>query len=890
MAIEIQAKNPTIQMGIPGPRGERGPKGDPFTYDDFTPEQLESLKGPKGDPFTYNDFTPEQLESLKGSKGDPFTYDDFTPEELEQLKGPKGPKGDAFTYNDFTPEQLAQLKGPKGDSFTYDDFTPEELEQLKGSKGDPFTYADFTEAQLESLKGPKGDKGDAFTYADFTPEQLEQLKGQKGDAFTYNDFTAEQLEQLKGPKGDKGDAFIYDDFTEAQLELLKGPKGDPFTYNDFTEAQLESLKGQKGDKGDPFTYNDFTPEQLESLKGPKGDKGDAFTYADFTVEQLASLKGPKGDPFTYNDFTAEQLESLKGQKGDKGDAFTYNDFTEAQLKSLKGPKGDAFTYDDFTPEQLEQLKGAKGDPGPAGPTYTAGENITISADNVISATGGGGSYTLPVATDYRLGGVKAMPTAVGNTGDDVLVDDDGRLHIPKATTLHLGAVKPDGTTIKINTNGVISAVGGSGGGYTLPVASDNTLGGVEAPSEDITIKAERGYCYIDDQSRLYVPVARSLVGGSYGGANPGVVLPSASQFEMNGNVLSLLPSSTTTLGGVKVDGTTTTTDEDGTIHAHYTLPTASTTTLGGVKVDGTSITIADGIISTALPTKTSDLTNDSGFITNEYHDPTKQNTLVAGNNITIADDGTISASHPAKYIDGANVSGNTLKLFFNNNTSVVFTPTGGSGGGSGGVSGYAFESTQTFTDIDKAHLKEIYTNKNIYMTIDRLTVVRIMSMGAKRGFVVVNTNGATSNQVFVYMVDTDSSLNVISNTFTLFMSYYLVGNSSQLTGDIITSDNWSQYITAGGGDWVGPTTDTSMSDLYNIKQLWIIYQGNNTGAVMQSVLRFDYDSTASTLGGRAYNTFYLHHDDVSSNQVYIDYDGTNLNISGGSILGYFYKT
>lgn len=43
-------------------------KGDPFTYDDFTPEQLETLKV-KGDPFLYTDFTPEQLEALKGVDG-----------------------------------------------------------------------------------------------------------------------------------------------------------------------------------------------------------------------------------------------------------------------------------------------------------------------------------------------------------------------------------------------------------------------------------------------------------------------------------------------------------------------------------------------------------------------------------------------------------------------------------------------------------------------------------------------------------------------------------------------------------------------------------------------------------------------------------------------------
>lgn len=56
-----------------------------------------------------------ELNSLKGEKGDPFTYADFTPEQLNALKGPKGDKGEPFKYSDFTAEQLQALRGPKGD-------------------------------------------------------------------------------------------------------------------------------------------------------------------------------------------------------------------------------------------------------------------------------------------------------------------------------------------------------------------------------------------------------------------------------------------------------------------------------------------------------------------------------------------------------------------------------------------------------------------------------------------------------------------------------------------------------------------------------------------------------------------------------------------------------
>lgn len=93
-------------QGLQGERGEKGDKGDAFKYTDFTEEQLAALKGPKGDKGDIGPIGPQGEtgpvgpqgpkgdsgekgeQGIQGVKGAPFTYDDFTSEEIEGLKKP----------------------------------------------------------------------------------------------------------------------------------------------------------------------------------------------------------------------------------------------------------------------------------------------------------------------------------------------------------------------------------------------------------------------------------------------------------------------------------------------------------------------------------------------------------------------------------------------------------------------------------------------------------------------------------------------------------------------------------------------------------------------------------------------------------------------------------
>lgn len=74
-------------------------------------------------------------------------------------------------------------------------------------------------------------------------------------------------------------------------------------------------------------------------------------------------------------------------------------------------------------------------------------------------------YILPTASPNTLGGVKV--------GSNLSIDPSGHLSVPVASTSSLGVVKV-GTGLTVDDEGVLS----SDGGYVLPQATKNTLGGV----------------------------------------------------------------------------------------------------------------------------------------------------------------------------------------------------------------------------------------------------------------------------------------------------------------------------------------------------------------------------------------------------------------------------
>lgn len=160
--------------------------------------------------------------------------------------------------------------------------------------------------------------------------------------------------------------------------------------------------------------------------------------------------------------------------------------------------------------------------------------------------------------------------------------------MPTATTSTLGAVKPDGETVTVDADGTIHSTGG----YELPTAASNVLGGVQV-GDTLQIN-EFGTLNVSNDISDAIEASEVI----------------ADAFDITGDVGSetatikptALPvADTSTAGAVIPDGTSVTVDADGTVHANATVPTASASTLGGIKVGSGLAIDVNGVLSVDIP-------------------------------------------------------------------------------------------------------------------------------------------------------------------------------------------------------------------------------------------------------------------------------------------------
>lgn len=383
--------------------GPQGPKGDAFTFQDFTEEELASLKGETGP------------EGPKGPKGEPFKYEDFIEEQLKALTGPRGPQGEVGPQGPVGPEGP---KGPKGDigpegpmgtginvlgSFELESELPS-----SGSLGDAYLISGSLYVwdggkfiNAGNIRGPQGEPGKdgkdgesvKFTINGESPDE----DGNFTLEFTGEDFMKQDLndkEPIHGLMFKDGRVLFLT--KEGEFLILMGRDGKD---------------GANGEKGDPGPQG---PEGPQGKDGPPGEQGPPGKDGE------QGPPGPQGDPGPEGPPGKDGPPGVKGDKGDPGE------------DGLQGPIG---------PPGKDGEQGPQGIPGPVNisdslslnSSTTAASSLAVKtlSDSVVKKTGGkmtgrleaenNNSYSSPQVRNIIAVPEGTSIDSLGSDGDIIIV-------------------------------------------------------------------------------------------------------------------------------------------------------------------------------------------------------------------------------------------------------------------------------------------------------------------------------------------------------------------------------------------------------------------------------------------------------------------------------------
>lgn len=330
------------------------------------------------------------------------------------------------------------------------------------------------------------------------------------------------------------------------------------------------------------------------------------------------------------------------------------------------------------------------------------------------------------------------------------------------------------------------------------------------------------------------------------------------------------------------------------IPAPYTLPTASTSTLGGVKVDGNTITITDGVISA------------KGGSGGSEPDAYIKDASVSGNTLTLTKkDDTEVVFTPS---GGSSGGSDGLQRIFNSEPHIQSVVSQNSA--YIGKIVYTRNNDNQYLVLKDQKIAEVKAAKNINpasllssqseFNNNKDWVLQWIKNNSYNVYVngcpVIDTM-ATGTMFYYYWIDNDEGL-ALNQGYIRFKDstqkeladYNNQQSYNQSNTILITARNWQNYITvSSGSDWQS-TQDQYNSDLYNTKELVVCVE-NTQGNRQMGYFNFGYsESGSSTTLGQSWQGYNFYFDyDISS--PYISYNGTMLSCNNNNNFYFIlYKT
>lgn len=313
----IKAANLQLGGGVEGPKGD---KGDPFTFEDFTPEQLESLRGPAGisGDFVRYGTDIENSENkklfLKDAGDDKVVFQLFehdTEDFVKDLKVSANAECVIFEDGETFQDKLNKgtLKGQNGTD-------GKSIELRKKDEIIQWRYVDISQAQeenwrvlcvLDDLRGHDGINGQDGT----TGKSAYEIYKETVSGSPMSEI--EWVNSLKGEKGDQGE---------------RGPAGKQGAPFQITKI-YSSVEEMNADyENSEVEVSDFVIINTSDIEDPDNAKLYIKTSTEFSfVTDLSGATGIQGPAGPIGPVGAT------GEKGDPGDTIKVGSTFESAIET-----------------------------------------------------------------------------------------------------------------------------------------------------------------------------------------------------------------------------------------------------------------------------------------------------------------------------------------------------------------------------------------------------------------------------------------------------------------------------------------------------------------------------------------------------------------------------